>query len=192
MLYGPRVTLRAMTPADYPRMTEFKNDAEVELLGGDQPRPRTLAAITEFFDKQALDKDSLNFAIEVDGTFIGDIGLFHVEQLSRTAEFGIGIGDRAYWSKGYGREAVALLVDYAFSMHNLRRIWLKTHATNERAIRSYLAVGFVEEGRQREHAWLHGQYVDLVMMGLMRSEWRPQFQTSLVPGQSHVSEQAAR
>ncbi|MGX7681891.1 GNAT family N-acetyltransferase [Jatrophihabitans sp. DSM 45814] len=172
MLKGKLVTLRAMTPKDYVRMTEFKNDVEIELLGGgDPPRPRALAGVTEFFDGMAKDNDNLGFAIEANGVFIGDIGLFHVNRISRTAEVGIGIGDRDYWGKGYGREAMALIVEYGFRMQNLRRIWLETHSTNERAIRSYLAVGFVEEGRQRQHAWVAGEYVDIVLMGLLREDW---------------------
>ena len=68
MLVGKRVTLRALTEADLPRLTEFKNDVEFELLGGgDPPRPRQLALVREFFQEQAKDKDSPNFAIEADG-----------------------------------------------------------------------------------------------------------------------------
>ena len=173
MLYGPRVTLRALTPDDYARMTEFKNDVEFELLGGgDPPRPRTLASVSDFFDGASKDKENLGFAIDVDGRFIGDIGLFRVNRIDSTAEVGIGIGDRDHWGKGYGREAMALILEYGFTMQNLRRIWLEVHATNERAVRSYRALGFVEEGRQREHVWSGGSYVDLLLMGLLRSEWQ--------------------
>ena len=128
--------------------------------------------MTEFFDELTKNKDNFGFAIEAAGTFIGDIGLYNIDRLGGTAEVGIGIGDRNYWGKGYGREAMSLIVDYGFRLQNLRRIWLEVHATNERAIRSYAAVGFVEEGRQREHAWVGGQFVDIVLMGLLRSEWQ--------------------
>ena len=169
MITGERVTLRAITPADYPRMLEFKNDAELELLGGgDPPRPRTLAGMTEFYDKMLNDSKQVTFGIEADGVLIGDAGLFRFDQRNGTAELGIGIGDRAYWGRGYGREAVRLLVDYGFQMHNLRKIWLETHGSNERAIRSYSAAGFVEEGRQREHVWSGGRYEDIVLMAIFR------------------------
>ena len=65
-----------------------------------------------------------------------------------------------------------LLLDYAFRIRNFRRVWLEVHAANERAIRSYKACGFVEEGRMRGHVWLAGRYVDKVIMGVMREEWR--------------------
>ncbi|CAN5569287.1 GNAT family protein [soil metagenome] len=173
MITGKLVTLRALTPEDYARMTEFKNDVEVELLGGGTPpRPQTLTMVTEFFDELVKNKENLGFAIEADGKFIGDIGLFHLDRISGTAEVGIGIGDRDYWGRGYGRDAMSLIVEYGFTIQNLRRIWLETHATNERAIRSYSAVGFVEEGRQRQHVWLGGRYVDIVLMGLLREDWQ--------------------
>ena len=56
-------------------------------------------------------------------------------------------------------------------LRNLRRIWLNVNSDNERAVRSYKAVGFVEEGRQRQHVWSNGRYIDLVCMGLLREEW---------------------
>jgi RimJ/RimL family protein N-acetyltransferase len=172
MIQGKRVLLRAIEPDDYPRLTVFKNDIEFELLtGGEPPRPRTLAAITEFFDEMAKDKSGINFAIEVDSVFIGDCGLFHFNERAGTAELGIGIGDPDYRGKGYGREAMTLLVDYGFRLLNLRKIWLETTADNERAIRSYQAVGFVQEGRQVAHAWSDGRYVDVVLMGLFAADF---------------------
>ncbi|HEX8768910.1 MAG TPA: GNAT family protein [Jatrophihabitans sp.] len=173
MLVGNRVTLRALTEADMPRLTEFQNDVEFELLGGgDPPRPRPPELVREFFAERAKDKDSQNFAIEADRLFIGTCGLFHADLRSGTAEVGIGIGDRAYWGRGYGREALTLLIDYGFRMQNYRKLWLEVHGSNERAIRSYRAVGFVEEGRQREQTWSGGRYEDTVLMGLFRSDFQ--------------------
>jgi RimJ/RimL family protein N-acetyltransferase len=172
MLVGKLVTLRALTEADLPRLAQFKNDVEFELLGGgDPPRPRTLETVRQFFEEQAKDKESPTFAIEADGLFIGDCGLHNVNRRDGTAEVGIGIGDREYWGRGYGREALTLLVDYGFRMQNLRKLWLEVHGSNSRAIRSYRAVGFVEEGRQREQTWSGGRYEDTVLMGLFRSDF---------------------
>lgn len=172
MLVGKLVTLRALIEADIPRLVEFKNDVEFELLGGgDPPRPRTVELVRDFFAEHAKDKTSPYFAIEADGLFIGDCGLHNVNLRDGTAEVGIGIGDRDYWGRGYGREALWLLVDYAFRMQNLRKLCLEVHGSNERAIRSYRAVGFVEEGRQREQVWSGGRYEDTLLMGLFRSDF---------------------
>ena len=84
---------------------------------------------------------------------------------------GVGIYDPEYVGKGYGRDAVTKLLDWSFGILNLRRVALETLATNERAIRAYRACGFVEEGRLREHEYVDGHYVDIVAMGVLRSEW---------------------
>ncbi len=174
MLRGEKVTLRAVARGDLPRLREFANDLEVELAGGgDPPAPRPLERIEKDFEREVSDlpRDKTNFAIEADGECIGTGGLFNIDWTARHAELGIGIGDKEYWGRGYGREAVGLLLDYAFRLRNLRRVWLEVHSANERAIRAYGSCGFVEEGRMRGHVWLGGRYVDNVIMGLLREEW---------------------
>ncbi|MEZ4519986.1 MAG: GNAT family protein, partial [Chloroflexota bacterium] len=174
MIYGPRVTLRAIEREDIPQVNAINNDMEVELAGGgDPPYPQSLARAYAEFDRNAGEgsREGSNFAIAADGHLIGFCGLYRRDEIASTAELGIVIGDKAYWSRGYGRESLALLVNYGFIMLNLRRIYLNVHARNERAIRAYRAVGFVEEGRLRQHVWSSGDYDDLVYMGLLRADW---------------------
>jgi RimJ/RimL family protein N-acetyltransferase len=175
MLKGQHVTLRAMTRADLPRLCEFNNDIEVELAGGgDPPMPQSLAQLEAEFDQRAArgGRDDASFAIEVEGKFIGGCALFGFDHTAHTCELGITIGDKAFWGRGYGREVVALLLEYAFRYRNFRRVWLRVHGKNERAQRAYRACGFVEEGRLRAHVWSDGAYDDLVFMGVLREEWQ--------------------
>jgi RimJ/RimL family protein N-acetyltransferase len=162
-----------MTRGDLVRLWAFNNDLDVELAGGgDPPLPQSLERLQADFDRDSAKggRDEATFAIDVDGKFIGACGLFNVNPTARTCELGIAIGDKAYWSQGYGRDAVCLLVHYAFRYHNFRRVWLWVHAANERAIRAYQAAGFREEGRLRQHAWSNGRYDDVVYMGVLRQE----------------------
>ena len=154
---------------------QFGLDVEVEVLGGgDPPRPGSLEGWEEWFDKHVTKehRDSVNFGIEVDGVLIGMTGLWRFDIHSHTGVLGISIGNKKYWSRGYGREAVGLLLDYGFRLRNLRKISLTTSSSNERAIRCYLACGFVEEGRLRQQLWSDGKYVDEVHMGVLRDEWQ--------------------
>jgi RimJ/RimL family protein N-acetyltransferase len=174
MLRGEKVILRALNRDDLPRVWQFNNDLEVELAGGgDPPMPQSLERLQADFDREAAKggRDNAYFAIEADGTVIGNCGLRDFSETDRTCELGISIGDKAYWGKGYGRDAVRLLVDYAFRYRNMRKVFLRVWGNNERGIRAYRAVGFVEEGRLRRHVWSDGQYVDLVYMGILRDEW---------------------
>ena len=93
---------------------------------------------------------------------------------AQTCELGITIGDKDYWGRGYGRESITLLLQYAFQYHHYHKVWLHVHAVNERAIRAYRACGFIEEGRLRAHVWSNGRYDDLVVMGLLYDDWQQQ------------------
>jgi len=174
VLRGERVTLRATIREDLRSLWHFENDLGFVVVGGgDPPEPVPLERLQSEFDKEASDppQDKVEFAIEADGSYIGRCGLYDIDRTARHAELGIGIGDREYWGRGYGREAVGLLLDYAFRLRNFRRVWLEVHSDNARGIGAYRSCGFVEEGRMREHVWLAGRYVDNVIMGLLRDEW---------------------
>ena len=135
--------------------------------------PQSLERMTAEFDAQAQSggRDGPSFAIEIDGVLIGQCALFNFEKVARTAEIGITIGDKAYWGQGLGKESIELLIDYGFRQLNLHKIHLKVHAANQRAIRAYKACGFMDEGCLRAHVWSNGNYDDLCLMGILRSEW---------------------
>lgn len=174
MLRGQRVVLRAIERTDLQRWHELLN-REVDLvsIGYGPWQPRSLALLEKEFEKALSVEERAWFMIEVDGKVIGHTGLkqWNWDRLAGVAELAIGIYDPDYLGKGYGREAVNLLVEWAFRIQNWRKIWLGTLANNERAIRAYQASGFVEEGRLRQQDYHDGEYVDVVMMGLLRSEW---------------------
>lgn len=175
MLKGEKVTLRALTRDDLPRLCEFNNDIAVELAGGgDPPMPQSLSRLQAEFDQKVSSggRDGSDFAIEADGKLIGICGLFNFDMTAHTCELGITIGDKDYWGRGYGREAVFLLLEYAFLLRNFHKVWLRVHGSNKRAQRAYRACGLVEEGRLRSHVWSNGAYDDLVYMGVLREEWK--------------------
>lgn len=174
MLQGKKVTLRALDRADLPRLSQFNNDLAIEVAGGgDPPWPQSLARLQAEYERRASQggRDGTEFAIEADGLFIGIGALFNWDHVARTCELGITIGDREYHGRGYGSEAITLLLDYAFRHHNAHRVWLTVNGDNERAIAAYERCGFREEGRLREHVWSDGEYVDFVYMGILKDEW---------------------
>ena len=97
-----------------------------------------------------------------------------VDTVARSVTVGITVGERDLWSLGYGTEALGLLITHLFDRLNLRRIQLDTWSGNERAIRAFSRLGFTEEGRLRQAVRAPDGYYDLVIMGLLRSEWRSQ------------------
>ncbi len=178
MLQNDKVRLRAIGRDDLPALARFNNDLEVEVAGGgDPPWPQALERLTAEFEARWSqggrdgNTGSVEFAIEGNGQFIGICALFNVDQTARTCELGISIGDKTAWGQGYGRSTINLLLDYAFTYHNMHKVTLRVNGRNERAIRAYRACGFVEEGRQRQQVWSNGRYDDTVHMGILREEW---------------------
>lgn len=172
MLRGKLVILRPVEREDLKKLQELERNVDLVLLGQGEWQPVPLAYWEKQYDKDADQRDGVNwFLIEADEKPIGTVGLHHIERRDGTAAVGISILDPDYLGRGYGRDALMLLLDWSFRIQNYRRIWLDTLGTNERAIRSYRACGFVEEGRWREHYYYNGAYVDGVSMGLLRSEW---------------------
>jgi RimJ/RimL family protein N-acetyltransferase len=173
VLKGEKVILRPMRPDDIAWQHEFDQDLELYGLMGDTPRVSPLERAQAFYESCAKPDDNLApFAIEADGKYIGHCALMNLRDRYGNLELGIGIGDRAYWGRGYGREAVKLLLEYGFRYLGARRMVLTTHAKNERALRCYRACGFVEDGRPRQVIWVEGEYTDLVDMSLFREEWQ--------------------
>ncbi len=99
---------------------------------------------------------------------LGYLALTNIHTVHRSAELGIRIGAAADRGKGYGQAAVALALKYAWQNLNLHRVQLTVFAHNARAIGSYRAAGFEEEGRLTHAAFIDGQWVDVVIMGALR------------------------
>jgi RimJ/RimL family protein N-acetyltransferase len=102
---------------------------------------------------------------------IGNCGVFGIELTHRSAELGIMIGDKSEWNKGYGAEAMTLLLRHCFETLNLNRAFLRVYEDNIRAVRSYEKAGFILEGRQRQAVYKNGKYEDVLFMSVLRSEW---------------------
>ncbi|NLF03036.1 MAG: GNAT family N-acetyltransferase [Anaerolineales bacterium] len=119
---------------------------------------------------------SIYFGIRrlTDDVLIGTAGFFEIEWSNGVAELGIGIGEPENWSKGYGTEALALVLRFAFQELNFYRVTLTVLAYNARAIALYERAGFVHEGTYREYGLRDGERYDLLLYGLLRREWLAQ------------------
>lgn len=106
-----------------------------------------------------------------DDKLLGELALEVVDWVGRDAFVGIGIGETEYWSKGYGTDTMNVLLRYAFTEINLKRVTLTVFEYNPRAIRSYEKVGFRHEGHLRNLLNREGRRWNEVYMGILREEW---------------------
>lgn len=171
-LVGTKVYLRPLELRDAPVMQPWVNDPEVirNLL---LYRPVNLQNEEDFVRRGAEGKDLISLGIVAKRTdrLIGTTGLFSIDWRSRHAGFGIEIGVKKEWGKGYGTEATRLTVGYGFETLNLNRVWLEVLEDNVRGKRAYERVGFRTEGVLRQRAFREGRYWDSILMALLREEW---------------------
>jgi RimJ/RimL family protein N-acetyltransferase len=105
---------------------------------------------------------------------IGNTGLHDVDAVNRTAEFGIVIGEKDYWNRGYGTKATKLTLRHGFENLNLNRIYLEVFETNPRAMKAYESAGFMREGILRQAIFKNSRYIDVILMSILQSEWMKQ------------------
>jgi RimJ/RimL family protein N-acetyltransferase len=153
-------------------LARWNQDSEYQQLLSSGPAGLwTPKQIKEWFDKE--NPNSYQFAIRtMEGNqLIGTVGLDGVDWVTGNTFVGIGIGERQYWGKGYGSEAMNLILRFAFAGLNLRRVSLDVFEYNRRAYLSYLKCGFKDEGRMRQWMQRGGERHDLIFMGILREEW---------------------
>ncbi len=174
MLKGNHVHLGPLKKEYIPTFLKWFNDPEITQFL-DVHAPMTFEAELEWFNNASKQQNPITFLIHFNDPdvprLIGNCAI-HISQTNRVGTLGIVIGEKDCWGKGYGTEALKLLIEYGFNTFDLHRVELQTYGFNERAFKSYLKVGFREEGRRREAIFANGEYHDAIMMGLLRSEWK--------------------
>jgi RimJ/RimL family protein N-acetyltransferase len=117
--------------------------------------------------------DDLQLAIETlaEGRHIGGLSFDEVRPEGRKACLGIVIGDKDFWSRGFGTDAIVTLLRFGFDEMNLNRVWLEVHDDNPRAIACYRKCGFLVEGRLRQDRYTDGHFRDSLIMGVLASEF---------------------
>jgi len=172
-LIGSHVYLRPIEKDDLPQLYCWFNDPEIRGLTG-EVFPTSLAGMEEFLAKIQSDASRVWFAVvlQENNQLIGETGLLRMFPAWRTTDLSIIIGDKAVWSKGYGTEAIDLLLNYAFGYLNYHRVAIGVVGTNERALHFYERVGFKREGIQRDGYFYNHTYCDFVMMSILEDEYR--------------------
>ena len=169
-----RVSLRRMTERDVDSLYTIFSDAEVMRYWSSPPMKdrseaeKLLAETHADFNRRLALKWGI--ALNIDDTIIGTSTLFHLDSNNQRAEIGYALG-RAHWGKGYAREALRALLDYAFGGLDLQRIEADVDPRNTASIRTLERLGFQKEGYLRERWRVGGEVQDALFYGLLRREW---------------------
>jgi diamine N-acetyltransferase len=172
-LAGNQVYLRPIEKDDLKQLYIWFNDPELRGLTG-EVFPTSQTGMEEYLAKLHVDQSRVWFGIvlQENDQLIGEAGLLRMFPAWRTTDLSIIIGEKTSWGKGYGNEAMALLLDYAFGYMNFHRVSIGVVGTNERALRFYERIGFKREGIQRDGYYYAHEYQDFVMMSLLENEYR--------------------
>jgi len=172
LFHGELVRLAAPVAEDAPIFARWTENAEyMRLVDTDYARPQSAESFAEMEKTHTQNSTTFRLRTIKDDILIGFVSLHSFEWNNQTATLSIGIGDSAYWGKGYGTDAMKLILRYAFYELNLYRVGLQTIGYNSRAIHLYEKVGFQHEGRRRGFIYRDGQRHDEICMGILRDEW---------------------
>lgn len=169
-LRGDRVVLRLLEREHLPRCVNWFNDPEVTRFLA-RETPLTMEQEERWYKDYRAKIDEEIYAIEVEGRHIGNIGLHSIDRTNRKANVGIVIGEKEYWSKGFGADAMTTALRYAFGALGLHKVNLDVIEYNARALHLYEKCGFVQEGVRRDEILKRERYVNLIRMSILEEEF---------------------
>jgi len=179
-LYGERVILRpysaGFSEEEMWRLYEWSRDESVLRWSGGSPLRMSFPEFKSAFQEEISrdDRHRVIFGILTrDGKLIGRMGYFNIDWHRGEAELGIVIGDKTYWGKGYGTDAVCTLLRHIFTNTPLDRIYLFTYAENQRAQRCFEKCGFRYISRTRKFSLDRGAHEE-IQMEIRREQWLAQ------------------
>ncbi len=175
-IVGENIYLSPINLEDYETYVSWMNNFNCTDCIGSSYKIINLLSEKEYIE-QTLKEQKYQFAIvKLDNDkLIGNCGFYELNNISRSSQIGIFIGDEENRDKGYGKEAINLLLDYGFNYLNLNNIMLKVFSFNNRAINVYKNVGFKEIGARRKSYFLNGKYYDEVYMDIISEEFNKKF-----------------
>ena len=174
VLTGSRVILRRHVPANLAAFRRWYADPEIARLARYQDSPMRPEEIERFFAARVVGTDALAMAIHErsTGRLVGTCAFSQLDADNGSALYHITIGEADVWGLGYGTEATRLMMDHAFGTLGLHRVALFVFEFNERAIRAYLRVGFVLEGRARQSIRREDRWWDELAMSMLDTDWQ--------------------
>jgi len=172
MIDGKNICLRSLTKKDFDKTFKWHNDLELKNLTLSHPFPVTDVQEEEWYNSLLKDSSNKNvyFGIEDKSNkeLVGIIFLSKINMIHQTCWLGIFLGDESTRGKGFGKEAVSLITNYAFISLNIRKVSLEVVKTNKNAITLYKKLGFVQEGEMKKQVFIDGKYSDLILMSVKR------------------------
>jgi UDP-4-amino-4,6-dideoxy-N-acetyl-beta-L-altrosamine N-acetyltransferase len=161
-------TLRALTAKDAEITWQWRNLPAIKYFFAGHPFPVNYDKEAKWLASTILENiPHTYFGVEHNGQLVGITSLRNIDLLNRQAEFAIFIIE----TRGVGHEATNQTLTFAFQDLGLERVWLKVIDSNAAAIKLYQKCGFIDEGIMRKSVFKNGQFVDQIMMSILKDEF---------------------
>ncbi|MFD2611913.1 GNAT family N-acetyltransferase [Paenibacillus gansuensis] len=172
------ISIRPMEPGDIDMMYQWHLDHELETYSGWGNR-RSEALFRQKYEGYIMNPpaDFIMFSVVAGDVLCGRVELAMIDTENRKAAVGILLGNRTVWNRGVGRTALRLLIDYAFTVKNLERVYAEAYDFNERSSRTLEGAGFMHEGTLRSHEHHHGKPRDMRVYGLLKEEFYNKYES---------------
>ena len=172
------VTLRYLEFKDIDTLYSWETDIELALWSG-WTIPRIYAAFRHKYEQRLTEpeKDLEMLGIEFEGILVGYVQLFFIDEYERRAEVGVLVGEKSLWGRGIASTALRIILDYAFTVRNLERVYAEVYGFNQRSLRLMERVGFQKEGILRQHEIHNGVRQDMHFFGILKPEFYQKYET---------------
>ncbi len=176
MLFGQNIYLRGLELTDLPEIMKYWNNQELKQFLN-ATTPHSAQEEEEWIRKtweERKNGESYVYGIVLTDSdiYIGNVEVRIKDPISRRGNLGIAIFNPVYWGKGFGTEAIEVMLKYAFTTLNLHSAELEVFSNNPRAQRCYEKCGFQKSGVRREALFVNGEYRDIFLLDITKEEWK--------------------
>ena len=181
---GDRVRLRGIEPEDWPTLMGFEAHSGHQ-RSNNALRPPAAAERYRTWAKEVAgaqsENDAFTLAVEAldSGALVGSIVTHHVHPVAGRFMYGLSIGD-GHQRRGYATEAAILVLRFMFAERRFHKCEVEVFAYNEPSLALHRRLGFVEEGRLRDHSFAAGRHLDVIRMGILADEFAARYSLGTV------------
>lgn len=169
-LNGEKITLKLIQESEIEELLEIENESQLRIVGDDDvPYPFSKESLTKFLQIEAPNQ-VFGIYLNEENKLVGNIAIYKVNQQNLNCEIGLVIS-KNHQGKGFGKEALQLLIDFIFNYLPMQKIKLDVFSFNKSAISLYEKLGFKHEGTLRNELFRFGKFQDMELFGLLRTEW---------------------
>ncbi|MDD5071652.1 MAG: GNAT family protein [Patescibacteria group bacterium] len=174
ILKGKKVILRPIKVGEAEDFLRWFKDLEVTRFLKIEGKNLNLKKEKSIIKNFRREKKKIVWSIYTEeGAHIGSTGLHDLDlKRNKKATWGIVIGEKSYWNQGYGTDTLKTVLKFCFTKLKLNRVELSVYPPNIAGFKCYIKCGFKEEGKKRKSIMKRGKYLDEIVMGILKKEFK--------------------